>query len=624
MKRLLLSLLILASLAAPAQGPSDLMAERLRAQAEAWPREKLYIQPAADEYAPGEVIWLKVYLVDACHLWNISGSRYVYVELADRSGQVRTRAKLQEQDGLYAGHLRIPQETGDGIYYLRAYTRYSAASPGSDALRPIQVGRPKAYLQETDETPETNLLQAVPIRGGWALTVPEGRYYLVGTCRMTPFFFGGISRRRPVRLRDLPDGILRFYVLDKDFRVKGRTEVRHDGERKRCPVPLLLARTADSCQVVLDMAALAPGEIADLSLSVSRSFHPLGEDIFTTLLGSDPEKGLDMTAVFQGRTQLPPAPQEACGVLEGRVETALTGRPAAEAHIRLLSLQSGHFAIVRSDAEGRFRFEGLDDPDGTEYVINATDADDRETVVPEVVDPVFPDFPPVPWRFREVWDPHPTAPDSSATELLEQAVVTAEAVKPKIIGMNAHADFSLDAKQLHEIGSTNLHDVLYRVPGAYFKKNKEGKDICYLRAPSSIKGNYPAAIVIDGILQDGVTDLDVVEMAIVERIDVFRSGQAVIWGARGGSGVISITTKKAAFDPQSVTERFNVVKVRPLGYLPPAHFRPDNRTLYWNPSIRTDRLSFPLCGRKGEWRVLLQGVTSEGRIIDETVPLVID
>ena len=623
MKRLLLFLLMLSALGATAQGPSDLIAERLRAQAEAWPREKLCIQPAADEYLPGEVVWLKVYLVDACHLWNISGSRYVYVELADPSGQVRTRAKLQEQDGLYAGYIRIPEDTGNGIHYLRAYTRYSEATPGGDALRPIQVGRPKAYLLETDETPETNLLQAVPVRGGWSLRVPEGRYYLVGTCRMTPFFFGGISRRRPVLIRDLPDGIVRFYALDKDFRVKGWTELRHDGDQKRCPVPLQLTRTADSCHVSLNMSALAPGEIADLSLSVSRSFHPLGEDLLATLLGSDPEEGMDMTAVFQGQTLLPPVAQESCGALEGRVETALTGRAAANAEIRLISPQSGRFAVVRSDRDGHFRFEGLDDPDGTEYVINATDADKRETVVPEVIEPVFPGFPPVRWRFREVWDTHP-APDPSGTELLEQAVVIAEAVKPKPIGMNAHADFSLDAKQLEEIGSTNLHDVLYPVPGVFFRKDKEGKDICYLRAPSSIKGDYPAALVIDGILQDGVYDLDVVEMSIVERIDVFQGGQAVIWGSRGGSGVISITTKKADSNPQAVSERFNVVKVRPLGYLPPAHFHPDSRTLYWNPSIRTDRLSFPLCGRKGEWRVLLQGVTSEGRIIDEISLLDID
>ena len=629
MKRLMLALLMLSALSAMAQGPSGQIAERLRAQAEAWPREKIYIMPSADEYVPGDIVWLKVYLVDAGDLWNISGSRYVYVELADSSKEVRTRVKLQEKDGLYAGYLRIPEGTGDGIYYLRAYTRYSEAAPGGEALRPIQVGRPRAYVRETDDAAGEDaegLLHASPMDGGLALTVPQGRYYLVGTCRMKPFFIGSVSAKKPTPVLNPPAGTLHFYALDKDYRVAGRTEVEHTGYQSLLPVAMQLAQAADSCHVLLNMSGLDPDEIADLSISVSRSFHPLGDDIFTALLDSDPEAGLDMTAVFQGRPQDAPRPQEACHVLEGHVETAFRGRPAADAEIRLISPQIGRFAIVRSDASGRFRFEGLDDPEGTEYILNALDASGKENVVPEVDETAFPAFPAIPWRFREVLDTVHVdygGIDIAETVELEGVVVSAEAPDPKIAVLSSLASFSMDSKQLETIGATHLRDVLLRVPGVFFRSDESGHERCYIRAPSSILGDYPAAFAVDGIIMDGVFDLDFIEMTNIERVDVFKGGQTVIWGARGGSGVVSITTKSGNGLPSATGDRFNIRKIYPLGYQRPVRFRPDARTLYWNPSIRSNRISFPLEGKKGEWRVQLQGVTSKGRIINETVPLVI-
>ena len=41
-------------------------------------------------------------------------------------------------------------------------------------------------------------------------------------------------------------------------------------------------------------------------------------------------------------------------------------------------------------------------------------------------------------------------------------------------------------------------------------------------------------------------------MSDVERVDVFKGGSTVIWGAIGGMGVISITTKKGDFKAASV------------------------------------------------------------------------
>lgn len=621
MKQILPVLLLSIALQAAAQGPAETLSARLAAQAEAWQQEKLYILPAAEEFLPGERIWLKVHIVDACRLQNIDGSRYAYVELADTTGLVRSRVKLMERGGLYEGYLDIPEELADGIYYLRAYTRYAEATPWNEAVRPVQIGRPKAYVRETPAPADTGLVRIFP--AGFrrkALQVQDGRYYLVGTCRMEPFHFGGISASQPVIVENIPEGHVRFYALDRNFRVAGKADFMNPGYERSLPVPMQLLQDRDSCRILLNMAGLAPGEVADLTLAVSRSFHPFGEDIETVLPGSDPEAGLDMTAVFQGRTQNPPAPQENSQTLTGHVETALFGRPAADAEVRLIAPKVGQFAIVRSDGNGDFRFEGLDDPEGTGYVLTALDNKGRENVVPSVEEPVFPAFPPIPYRFREVTDTVTVlygGIDVAETVELEGAVLRTEVEDPQVKGLTALADFTFGPKQIEAMGATCLQDVLLRVPGVFLRKDESGQENCYIRTATSILADHPAAIAIDGLILDGIFDLDIIEMPIVERIDIYKTGQTAIWGSRGGSGVISITTKQGDFNPASIPDRFNICKVRLPGYQRPVRFRPDARTLYWNPSIRSDRLSFPVKGAHGEWHILLEGVTSQGRLVHE-------
>lgn len=606
-----------------AQNP---LADALTAQYEQWPQEKIYVQTASDEYMPGDVVWLKVYIVDAQKLQNIDGSRYAYVDLVDAKGGIRSSAKIIVRKGLYAGYLRIPDSTGSGIYYVRAYTRYSADTPWNTYCRPLQIGQSKALEREAEEetlAPESVLKAVKHDDGLVALSVPDSRYYLVGSCRLQPVFAGGIMGGTEVAFKDLPAGKVNFYALDRDYNIVGKQLVRTDDADSlvQCRIGIRTNKssykTGDIATLNLDVSGIDADEIADLSITVSKNRHPFGESIGSVLLGSDPEEGLDMEKVFKGQLLDRPAPQEASQVLEGSVRSRGRRKPVKNALVRLIAPKIGQFATTTTDSTGRFVFDGADATDGTYFVLSALNEKGNDNVVINVDESqqqaTVTKFP----SYKEVIDTINVeygGIDAGETIELKGLVIVADAPDYEIKGMSAMADFTLGEKEIEEAGYTCLHELLRRVPSVYIKEEK-----VYIRAITSIYGDNPAAIAIDGVIMPEEYDLDNIEMPMVARVDVFKTGQTVIWGTAGGSGVVSITTKTGSYIPGNKEEHPNVQKVSPVGYQPKATFKPDYRTLYWNPSIQSDVLEFPIAesASKGRWRIVLEGVTSKGRFVHE-------
>jgi len=102
-----------------------------------------------------------------------------------------------------------------------------------------------------------------------------------------------------------------------------------------------------------------------------------------------------------------------------------------------------------------------------------------------------------------------------------------------------YPDFrGIQSKVIESIGATCLHELLRRVPSVTVELGK-----CYVRGGTAVDGKRPAAIAIDGIFVNDDYDLDNIQMSDVERVDVFKGGSTVIWGAIGGMGVISISYK---------------------------------------------------------------------------------
>ncbi|GAA3992975.1 hypothetical protein [Mucilaginibacter dorajii] len=87
-------------------------------------QEKVFVHTDKSTYLPGEIIWFKVYVVDASfhRLFNLS--KVVYVDVVDNAHNALLQAKIAIADGTGSGSLYIPVSTSNGSYRFRAYTNW--------------------------------------------------------------------------------------------------------------------------------------------------------------------------------------------------------------------------------------------------------------------------------------------------------------------------------------------------------------------------------------------------------------------------------------------------------------------------------------------------------------------
>jgi hypothetical protein len=377
-----------------------------------------------------------------------------------------------------------------------------------------------------------------------------------------------------------------------------------------------------------------------LDLSVSVTCRPLmirhrPASITDYVLGRSLE--FDYTNVLKGAAS-PPAEKEVSSTLTGTVRTLILGRPVQEARIGLISPEAGMLDVQSSGPDGRFRFEGLDYPAGTHYLVKSTDRKGNDRYELDLDAESFP-------AFRIPRNPYATALDDTlhvvyadddnpfGNILLNTAGVTVTVDGPPPTGFNRNSDFAITASQLESRGYTSLYELLQEVPGVFFRDG-----LPHLRANASIYDDRPAAIAVDGfILSDmlfdesrrlpsGHFDLDFIPMTEIARVDIFKTGQTVLWGSAGGGGVISITTKSGDSELFKHNSAPTVHRsVVPLGYQRAADFEKETayrnkRTVYWNPQLLSDTVSFRLGDTPGTYLVVLEGVTSEGRLVHEEIP----
>lgn len=86
------------------------------------PQEKTYLQTDKPYYNAGEDIWFKGYLVNAASNIPNSLSRFLYVELIDKSDSVIYRVKIKRDSLSFAGIIKLNPQIQPGFYSLRAYT----------------------------------------------------------------------------------------------------------------------------------------------------------------------------------------------------------------------------------------------------------------------------------------------------------------------------------------------------------------------------------------------------------------------------------------------------------------------------------------------------------------------
>ena len=614
--------------------------DRLVAQRAFFPQERVYVHTDAEDYLQGDRIWLKAYLMDEVDHTPVDSTLYVYVELFGKDGGLARRIKLLRRQGAFAGYLDVPEDMPSGEAYLRAYTRYMAAAPETAFIKRIAVGRGVVRETASDQTEGNLSVKRRP--HGFQFSYPAlQRQYLLVLRGGVIDYLGAVGEGRPVSIPDeaLSDGPLDFLIVDREGKILSRKTGFLDRGEDRCRVPVTLDHPmylcGDSVSLRVDPSALSEGELLDLSLSVTcrpLMVRHLPASIADYVLGHS--LGFDYADALKGAIRLP-AEREVTSTLTGSVRTLLLGRPVKEARIGLISPDTGMLDVQLSGPDGRFRFEGLDYPAGTHYLVKSTDREGNDRYELRL-DPES--FPP----FHVPRNPYGTALDDTLQVVyadddnpfgnitLRAASVSTTVESSPSTGFNRYSDFAITASQMENRGYTSLYELLQEVPGVFIRDG-----LPYLRANASIFADYPAAIAVDGIilsdmiydenlrLPSGNYDLDFIPMTDIARVDIFKTGQAALWGTAGAGGVISITSKSGDTDLGHLGAGPTVHQsVVPLGYQHRADFvmSPDSRnrrTVYWEPLVLSDTVLFTLGDDPGMYLVVLEGVTSEGRLVHE-------
>src|SRR5687768_8464751 len=87
-----------------------------------YPVEKIYLQYNKQEYVAGEQLWFKSYVFSGYLLSEISTN--LYVELYDNEKKLLEKSIVPLVGGVGEGYFLLKKEWPEGIYYIRAYTKW--------------------------------------------------------------------------------------------------------------------------------------------------------------------------------------------------------------------------------------------------------------------------------------------------------------------------------------------------------------------------------------------------------------------------------------------------------------------------------------------------------------------
>ena len=671
------------------------MMDGLLYQVNIFPQEKVHLHTDKNEYLSGERIWFKAYVVNALSHEPVAISKYLYVELANTSNVTLKRVKIKVDDGKYYGHIDVPSDLKQGIYTLRAYTMFMS-NAGADyffrkpliIINPQSAGNSDFKLEDNGGQPKeaaTSGKLFVLDKGskyavGIDSVVPNEDLYLVAHCRAYPVFVGKIDTKNVLSFAkdSLPAGVVQFLLVDKGLNTLDEKLIYSDNTKP------YMAKTGIDVgtgvfnrreKIKLSLSTdLHPKETASLSVSVtddsmndSDLAFPITDDL---LFSSDIKGGVfdygyykykthsewqkymltqvggwqryNVPAVLRSVYKTPEIPLEIGDVVTGTVKSLFRKKPIVNAEVSMISPDAGLYTTTHSDSLGRFELTGVEIPDSVHFIVQALTAkggkgvelrvDETEYPLQSAIKSlgIIPDF--AKKQSNPIME---YAAEQHAIQLkdIEVNAAVTHSHKQASYGFSALADESFSEKQIHDIDATCLHELFRRIAGVYVKHDK-----MYIRGAISIKGEFPAAIAINGVIVDGEYDLHNIQMSDVARVDVYKTGSTAIWGAAGGMGVLSVILKDGSYVPRTA-KQFNIEQVRPLGFQRKEDFKspdygtaseknsdaPDMRTtIYWNPQISlaapTDSkvCEFYSADNPGTYTVTVEGITSEGRLISET------
>ena len=149
-------------------------------------QEKIYVHTNKDYFVSGEIVWFRIFYVDALYNRALNLSKIGYLELLDRNNHSVLQEKVSLKSGETHGSLIIPYTIPSGIYHLRTYTNWMKNfSPeyfferSIRIVNPLQVARDSSarYKRQYDAQffPEGgNLVQNIESKVAFRITDAYG------------------------------------------------------------------------------------------------------------------------------------------------------------------------------------------------------------------------------------------------------------------------------------------------------------------------------------------------------------------------------------------------------------------------------------------------------------------
>ncbi len=106
------------------QSVSDSLESKFKQYQSQTIREKLFVHTDKNFYVAGEIIWFKVYAVDAATHKPLGISKVSYVEIVNKKNKPSLQAKINMQNGSGSGSFLLPFSINSDHYTLKAYTAW--------------------------------------------------------------------------------------------------------------------------------------------------------------------------------------------------------------------------------------------------------------------------------------------------------------------------------------------------------------------------------------------------------------------------------------------------------------------------------------------------------------------
>ena len=564
---LLLSLFIASRLEAQ-ELTSDDPAPRLKAYIEVSPREEVYLQIDRDKYIAGEDIWFSIYTIDRETGKLSARSAVVYVELLNPWNMPVIQARFQLSGGRGEGNILLPDSISPGTYTVRAYTNWM-----------------KNFLPDNCYMHDINIYNPFKSSDFWQKADSAGS--------------------SDIRLVNSPD------------KNKSTINFKADtiyGRRQKVSLKIRIRNNNEDQPGISEMSVSVTPEDVSASCQWINDYMIPGKDLKQYRFESDGH------------------------FLSGRIKYR-ESNVSDSSDFLYLSIQGkvAEFRYAVIDTAGRFTFLLPLDSKFRNLILQPDHANNNMILE---IEPSFSWKLPVSNCFKY------TLTDSQL-DVFSRLSFNYQA--GKIYGTRSKKAPVIDEKRNFQkrrfygipemeiflddyISLPVMQEVFFElVPGVLLRSIKSGYDV---KIVNPLTGSYypePPLVMIDGVIINDLTVLADLNPEIVEKIEVVKTPYLI--GDLILHGIVNVITRSGDFSNITMPDYAVVLPYRvidkPDTFIAPDYADrlnslsriPDVRnTLYWNPSVKTDRngeaeTEFWTSDLPGVYSVNVQGISAHGEKI---------